>query len=351
MKQLTPAAGHTELRQLIDLTQRVGNNPLLTQASTGNSSVKLDGVLWIKASGKWMADAGRDDIFIPLDLPEVVNECLRRHVDPSSRYPRASLETALHAVLPQRMVLHLHCVDTIAWAVMRDGPAHLQRRLEGIRWQWIPYVSSGLPLAMAIERALSRHPDTNLFVLSNHGLVVCGEDSTALESLLSEARRRLAIRPRKPSPPDYTALWEMARNSCWELPDDDLVHTLGTDPDSRAILSGGILYPCQAIFAGSLGAMEMFRPVSHRDAVSERPHLYDNRPFLIVEERGVVVNRTIKPAALAMIYGLAQVVQRLSTGAPLRYLTDAEIAGISVQATDRYRELASVGRAIGIRTV
>ena len=46
-----------ELTPLLELSARVGQNPLLTQASTGNASMKLDDRLWIKASGKWMADA------------------------------------------------------------------------------------------------------------------------------------------------------------------------------------------------------------------------------------------------------------------------------------------------------
>ena len=133
MTELTRAIGRTELRPLIELTQLVGSDPLLTQASTGNSSVKLDGVLWIKASGRWMADALRDDIFIPLDLAEVVTQCLRKGIDPAERYPHASLETAMHAAMPHRVVLHVHCVNTIAWAVRSDAPQQLQRRLEGLR--------------------------------------------------------------------------------------------------------------------------------------------------------------------------------------------------------------------------
>ena len=43
-----------EITSLRELSARIGSDPLLTQASTGNSSMKLDGVLWIKASGKWM---------------------------------------------------------------------------------------------------------------------------------------------------------------------------------------------------------------------------------------------------------------------------------------------------------
>src|SRR5581483_6997562 len=89
--------GRHEVQRLLELTRRVGNDPLLTQGSTGNSSAKIDGVLWIKASGKWMADALRDDILIPLDLEEV-RRCLRDGVDPAVRFPNASLETALHAL-------------------------------------------------------------------------------------------------------------------------------------------------------------------------------------------------------------------------------------------------------------
>jgi rhamnose utilization protein RhaD (predicted bifunctional aldolase and dehydrogenase) len=40
---------HAELKQLQQLTARVGSDPLLTQASTGNSSMKTGSVLWIKA--------------------------------------------------------------------------------------------------------------------------------------------------------------------------------------------------------------------------------------------------------------------------------------------------------------
>ena len=103
MREHTPTANLTELRPLFELTQCVGSDPLLTQASTGNSSAKVDSTLWIKASGKCMADALRQDIFMPLDLHGVVAQCLARDVDPIERYPNASLETAMHAALPHRV--------------------------------------------------------------------------------------------------------------------------------------------------------------------------------------------------------------------------------------------------------
>ena len=91
------------IRPLRKLTARIGSDRSLTQASTGNTSAKLDGELWIKRSGCWMSAAMREDIFIRLNL-EDVRDCLRWNLDPSEFFAGASLETAMHAVLPHRIV-------------------------------------------------------------------------------------------------------------------------------------------------------------------------------------------------------------------------------------------------------
>jgi rhamnose utilization protein RhaD (predicted bifunctional aldolase and dehydrogenase) len=344
MRNKTTAANRPEFKRLLELTGRVGRNPLLTQASTGNSSAKLDGILWIKASGKWMADAQRDDFLIPLDLKQVLTECLRQGLDPAERYPRASLETAMHAALPHRIVLHVHCVNTIAWAVRADAFIQLQSRLEGLRWQWVPYTASGLPLGRAVERARSARPDADLFVLGNHGLVIGADDPDGVEALLIEITRRLAITVRQAPPADYSRLEELCSDPLWNLPEDDAVHALGTDPVSRAILARGVLYPCQAIFSGS-STSALFRPIRCPNPGDHWQRRYCDRPFLIIEGCGVIVNRSASAPELAMACGLAQVVQRLSASAPLRYLSEAELAGISGEAAYRYRELAQPSTA------
>jgi rhamnose utilization protein RhaD (predicted bifunctional aldolase and dehydrogenase) len=323
----------------MELAKRVGSDPLLTQASTGNISEKLHGILWIKASGKWMTDALREDILIPLDLA-TATECLRKGADPIERYPTASLETAMHVVLPHPVVLHVHCVNTIAWAVRSDAPTQLERRLEGLRWQWIPYTASGLPLAREIRHAVSARPDTDVFVLGNHGLVVGGDDAKSAEELLNEVRGRMALAPRPAHPADYAALMDISTDSPWDLPDDDGIHALGTDPCSRATLAGGLLYPCQAIFSNSTSS-ELFRPIPFPNTRDPWQARYHNRPFLVIEGRGVVVRKSIPPSELAMISGLTQVVQRLGASAPLRHLTESEIADISSEVANRYREHAS----------
>src|SRR5580700_809111 len=241
-----------EIASLLNLSRRVGCDPQLVQGNNGNISLKLDGVLWIKASGKWLADAKQEDTFVPVELA-VVKESLRRNVEIAQLYTwvdelRPSIETAMHAVLPHRVVLHVHSVNTIAWAVRRDGPSQLSKRLAGLDWQWIPYVSSGIPLARKVQELLSEAPETNVFILGNHGLVICGNDCEGAEALLNEVERRLAVIPRPSPEPEAGLLAALSDCSHWRFPNIPALHALGTDPVSRMILKGGVLYPCQAIF-------------------------------------------------------------------------------------------------------
>ena len=331
-----PVARTPGVATVLALSARVGNDPLLTQGSTGNASIKVGRHLWIKASGKWMADAAREDILVPLPMADV-HSCIERNIDPTGPYPSASIETAMHAVLPHRVVLHVHCVNTIAWAVRRDGPRQLQDRLEGLRWRWIPYVASGLALAQELEK----HSEADVFVLANHGLVLGGPDANAVECLLEQVRRRLALPPRQTRSPDYDALERLADANSWDAPKDNMVHSLGIDPVSRAILSGGLLYPCQAIFSNCSSPAGLFRPV--------RPNCVDDlwtsgpaqRPFIIVEDYGVLLSRSASAAMRAMILGLAQVVQRVGASAPVRYLAEDEAPNPFGVIARRYRELSS----------
>jgi rhamnose utilization protein RhaD (predicted bifunctional aldolase and dehydrogenase) len=327
-----------DLRPLLELAARVGRDPMLTQASTGNISLKLEDVLWVKASGKWLADATSEDILIPLDL-EDLRASLWENRDPAEKHSNASIETAMHVALPHPVVLHVHSLNAIAWAVRYDAAVQLETRLNGLRWQWIPYVPSGLPLAREIEKGLSVRPNIDVLVLGNHGLVLGAQDSQAAEDLLAEVERRLAIPARQAHPADYARLADLAADSPWALPDDDTIHALATDPVTRRVLEGGYLYPCQAIFSDA-ALPELFRadPVPEMES---RPQENPGRPFLIVKGCGVVVSRTMAAAEAAMLSGLAQVVQRVDPSAPIRYLTQDEVAAISSTAAYRYRDLAN----------
>ena len=320
-----------ELVSLRDLSARVGNDSLLAQASNGNTSIKLNGMLWIKASGKWLAHAMQEEMLVPLELAEV-KESIRTGAEIASRYAqkdelRPSIETAMHALLRHRVVIHVHSINAIAWAIRVDGPDQLRERLAGLDWQWIPYAASGIPLAQEIEMAVATAPETDVLILGNHGLVVCGQDCHTAEKLLREVERRLAIVPRRFPKPDVTVLALIARFSKWQFPDVDSLHALGTDAVSRKILKGGVLYPCQAIFLGQTAPL--FPPAAVVSKFTERLNGKDGTPpFVAVERSGVMLNEKMTSAERATLIGLVQVMLRTDESARLRYLKGTEVTDV-----------------------
>jgi len=326
-------AGEAVIDSLLELSARIGRDPLLVQASTGNTSIKVGGVLWIKASGKWLANADREEILVSLDLAGA-RECVKENrtfeslADSPGSLSQPSIETAMHAVLPQAVVLHVHSVNAIAWAVRRDAPNRLKEQLSGLPWQWLPYTPSGMALARSVSKALSRHPQTDIFILGNHGLVVCGESCKAAEALLSEVEQRLAIVRRRAPEADLATLSLIMDYSDWVLPRDAALHALGTDPISRSILSGGMLYPCHGIF------LRGGRRSSFASSDTEAP------PFLVVPRCGVLIDKSMTRPEYAMLTGLVEVVQRIDASAPIRYLRGAEIATVFNADSHSYRKLA-----------
>ena len=132
------------LNELRRMSARVGKNILLTQAAGGNSSTKQGDVLWVKASGAWLAEPRSRTSSFRSRSPE-----LARLADGNEGMPlapghvagqlRASIETSLHALMPHPVVLHVHSVNTIAWSVRRDARGDFADRLRGLAWHWLDY--------------------------------------------------------------------------------------------------------------------------------------------------------------------------------------------------------------------
>jgi rhamnose utilization protein RhaD (predicted bifunctional aldolase and dehydrogenase) len=320
----------SELDELAAFSAHIGRDPLLIQGSVGNTSIKIDDTLWVKASGKWLANALAENIFLPLNLSQLRNFARQHHVltrtvtSLSNEELIPSIETAMHAVLPHRVVVHVHSVNTLAGAVRSDARDRLESQLSGLRWQWVPYTRSGLSLAREIEGVLRRSSAFDILVLGNHGLVVCGDDCRSVECLLQQVELRMSSIPRLAPEFDGQFLRRLVNESDWRLPENTRVHSLATDKISRSILAQGSLYPCQSLILGGADGWRQFS--SRRLCVVNRNagNGSFSKPFLILKDKGVLLSNEITSMQLETLIGLAEVVQRIEMTAPIRYLSNAE---------------------------
>ena len=331
-----------EITSLLRMSARIGADPLLVQAGTGNTSIKLGDALWIKASGKWLSHAMADEMLVPVSLAEA-RRCVARNIDISDEYAgtagaqlKPSIETAMHAVIPDRVVVHVHSVNTIAWAVQRDGEAQLSRLLAGLPWRWIPYVRSGNKLARAIARALLEYRHTKVFVLANHGLVVCEQSCESAEALLAEVERRVQVRPRVAPEPDLELMQALGAASGWRLPDSIEFHSLGADRLCFETIAGGVLYPCQAMFFGAR------IPAASNIASIKRALVSVGEPrplFALLNGGGMLISRAMTGTEAAMLAGLVHVAQRIDGPGQVAYLTARDVRRINTGQAEGYRAL------------
>src|SRR3954452_3437842 len=185
------------LAALVQLSNRIGQDPRLVQPGGGNTSVKLDDVLLVKGSGTDLRTIGRDG-FTRLSLSRLSAlgdaesmgdaEMMRFMAScMTAEGPAPSVETPLHALLPYKVIAHTHDVATMSLTNIRDAEAKrlIDELFEG-RIVYLPYVRPGFPLARAVSRmvrATGGRPDGVIragaigLTLAHHGLVVWGDDA------------------------------------------------------------------------------------------------------------------------------------------------------------------------------
>jgi rhamnose utilization protein RhaD (predicted bifunctional aldolase and dehydrogenase) len=333
----------SEMRDLLALAARLGRDPLVIQGPGGNISLKRDGVMWVKASGTWMAEAMERAILIPIDVAAVLDglaaddpaceTCepfVRR--DLTDLTLRPSIETTLHAVMPQRIVVHVHCVETIASACLSDATERLAAPLSGLNWSFVPYVRPGASLGRAMAEHLTSR--TNVVVLGKHGLVVAADSVAEAERLRADVSRRLGRIARTAPAPDRERL-EAAVGDGYSIPDDDSWHAVATDPVSFSAARSGSLYPDHVVF---LGPGIVATEARERAVDAARRCARVGVPLVVVPGAGVLVHEAATPAARALIGCLADVTSRLEASDPLAPLGAEDEAQLLNWDAEKYRQ-------------
>ena len=291
--------GTGDLDQLVFLSNLIGRETRLVQPGGGNTSIKVRSaaasgapdVLLVKGSGTDLATIGRAG-FTPLALARLntLREAGAMDDADMMRFmascmlpeggPAPSVETPLHSLLPQRVIVHTHDVATMSLTNVRDAAAErLVAEVFAGEIVYVPFVRPGFPLAKAVAAMVGRIPPTAVgLALAHHGLVVWGDEPRAcygtlvrmiarMEEYLETARRGKHVfgKARRPVPD------RDARRRCAEtlLPvvrgalggadrvilhyddADDLLTALAADK-TRTLVGRGVATPEHILRAGRL---------------------------------------------------------------------------------------------------
>ncbi len=195
----------TILENLVDFSKRYGSRPDLVLAGGGNTSAKEDGVLYIKGSGVSLAEITADgivkmdrqrlDAMFSAQYPQedtqreaaVLADLMAARCE-GEQHKRPSVETLLHAMFPQRYVLHVHPALVNGLTCSRGGEARA-RELLPRDFIWVDECKPGYLLSRSCAKAMQRYQEekgaaANLLLLQNHGIFFAAEDVQELEGML-----------------------------------------------------------------------------------------------------------------------------------------------------------------------
>lgn len=306
-----------DVSDLASFSAAWGSDFLLAQGAGGNTSLKFRDSLRIKASGFRLADAGAHNIFIDVPLRVARRMASEDLVYATSPSVRASIETGLHAILPDRVVAHLHVIPVLAVAVRRDAQELLATMLSGLDWFFVPQVRPGLPLCRALKNAMEKCKTPKVIVLANHGVVFAGRSFPEVDALIRDVCDRVAPASRLRSVKcgrdtngvDPRKLAHTAARLGLEAARVPGAHRLAFDQRALHIAKSGSLYPDHVVFLGA-GATEIAGDWSQ----SCNAHLF------LLKGRGAFLSPRKSDEAHEMAACLAEVVLRIPPDAEINYL-------------------------------
>ncbi len=293
------------------LSARLGQNPLRVQGPGGNTSLKEGEVMWIKASGTELAQAEAADIFVAVDRAAARSEahgqsgdgsCKTTVLDPTNTL-RPSIETTFHAAIDWPVVAHTHSIAAMAHAVSAQGLHAAGEKLAGLPFVSVPYAKPGLPLTREILSKIDAN--TQVILLANHGLIVCGADVQGTADLIEDVEARLMMPARDTTfvpttaPPDG---FEWAAES-W----------IARDDAAMRLAVAGSYYPDHVVFLGP--------------ALPYADHA-GHPPAIVVQGQGVALRANATASQKAMLRCLSDLLARLPmdwTPQPIGAQAEAEL--------------------------
>ncbi len=209
------------MQELIAVSRKYGTDPNFVLAGGGNTSWKENGVMAVKASGTELGSITEKG-FVQLDLGKL--QAIRTKEYPedrekreemaledlmASRLPgeegRPSVESLLHAIIPEKIVVHTHPALVNGLTCSVKGKEESEELFPG-RSLWIPLVDPGYILAKTVDDELEKWASCrngilpDYIFLANHGVFLWGKTDEEVDHKYGTLFRVLKSRVDDPSP-------------------------------------------------------------------------------------------------------------------------------------------------------
>jgi len=324
----------------LSASAELGNNFNLIQGAGGNTSYKEGNSLFIKASGYKLKDCIEKNIFVEVNLT-ILRESLRLNKfnplegawDKSSG-KKPSMETNMHAILPQKYIFHVHCLNTISSVLQEDYELKISRLFKDLKYKIIKYKTPGTPLANEIKKTIKNDKPEILFLL-NHGLVVASDKVDEALALTYYVSKKLDFPSEVSHKEDLEKLKYFAEGTYFRPIKYSDANSIAFSEHQTKIVSTGSLYPDYVVFVGT--KILIIKNKSDILKIKSNTNSNQKYPIVIVPNAGLLVSKNISFEAEELVLALSKVVAKIPKNKGINYLNKKEVYELENSNSEAYR--------------
>jgi NAD(P)-dependent dehydrogenase (short-subunit alcohol dehydrogenase family)/rhamnose utilization protein RhaD (predicted bifunctional aldolase and dehydrogenase) len=201
-----------EIKELIEISNFYGNNKDFVIAGGGNTSFKDETIIWVKASGKPLADLTSDGLVAlhrdklrmisgnqyseePTVREEQVKEDMFLSILEQDKNKRPSVETSLHEIIKRKFVVHLHPTLVNGLLCSRNAKS-MTNKIFGDSVLFVPYTDPGYTLFKKLESDIEifcekTGTDPKIIFLENHGVFVGADTTEEIRNIYDDIIRKI----------------------------------------------------------------------------------------------------------------------------------------------------------------
>lgn len=312
-------------KSLINITEKIGLDINLVQGPGGNISFKRDGFMYIKASGEKMSDAKNKNIFVKTDHNKILASLKKNDPDPiknsweKSSIMRPSIETTMHALMPHKYVLHVHCVNTLSWVIQKNYQNKINIFLKGINWKSVPYKKPGLDLSNEIKKII-RNSIVDVILLDNHGIVAGAESAENVFEIVKSISKKLFLCELNKKVINLEKFNKYLKCRAYKLPKNEYIHQIAFSRMHSLMATKGDIFPDQTVFLEN----GLIIINSYEELIILSKLKAKKLPVVLIPNIGILIPSTFKEVNEDTLVGLSMIISRLPKNASINYLTKKE---------------------------
>ena len=339
------------LKNLVYISQAVGNPVEFTQGGGGNTSAKLsDELMAVKASGFKLKQISPKEGYVVVNYKGIkgffdsvdLNED-RDYEKESTEFVKASIvetdglkklrpsvEAGFHSFL-KKYVIHTHSVYANMICCTFNGAETVRKIFQdsGFGTAWIPYINPGFCLSLRIAEAVKKaagqsgkYPEA--IFMENHGLIVTADDPKRCVELHAEVNRRirgyLGISEAFPSIDLFTV-----DENTFISKTEYIMDYFKNNKIHEGFFDKIVLYPDQLVYLnGSISVNGMNKKLNINSKTGE-----------IIYKTNFSEAQTIEETLLAYLYVVNGIKK---SGLPLKTMSEKEIDFIRNWESEAYRK-------------